>query len=62
MLTKKDAVIGKRVQWRRSDATEHPCFGTIVDVKDDGEVVIAYDDGAMSSTCIDNAVSNVYPA
>jgi hypothetical protein len=62
MLTKKDAVIGKRVQWRPSDAREHPCFGTIRDVKPDGEVIIEYDDGGMSSTYIDNAVSTVYPA
>jgi len=62
MLTKKDAVIGKRVRWRPSDATEHPCFGTIRDVKPDGEIMIEYDDGAISSTYVDNPVSTVYPA
>jgi hypothetical protein len=62
MLAKKDAVIGKRVKWRPSGATEHPCFGTIVAVKDDGEVVVEYDDGGIGSTYIDNVVSTVYPA
>jgi hypothetical protein len=62
MLTKKDAVTGKRVKWRPSDATEHPCFGTIRDVKPDGEVIIEYDDGGMGSTYINNVVSTVYPA
>ncbi len=63
MLTKKDAVIGKRVKWRRSAATtEHPCFGTIRDVKPDGEVIIEYDDGAISSTYVDNPASTVHPA
>lgn len=49
MLTKSDAVIGKRVQWRPSDAMEHPCFGTIRDVKPDGEVIVEYDDGGMAA-------------
>ena len=48
MLTKSDAIIGKRVQWRPSD--EHPCFGTIRAVKPDGEVIVEYDDGGMGST------------
>jgi hypothetical protein len=62
MLTKKDAVVGKRVQWRSSDAAKHLCLGTIRDVKPDGEVIIEYDDGAISSTYVDNPVSTVYPA
>ena len=53
MLTKKDAVIGKRVQWRPSDTTKHLCLGTIRDIKPDGEVIIEYDDGAISSTYVD---------
>jgi hypothetical protein len=62
MLSKKDAVIGKRVQWRPSDAAKRPCHGTIRDVKPDGEVIIEYDDGAISSTYVDNPVSAVSPA
>jgi hypothetical protein len=62
MLTKKDAVIGQRVQWRPSDTTKHLCLGTIRDIKPDGEVIIEYDDGAISSTYVDNPVSPVYPA
>jgi hypothetical protein len=60
MLTKSDAIMGKRVQWRPSD--EHPCFGTIRAVKPDGEVIVEYDDGGMGSTYINNVVSTVYPA
>jgi hypothetical protein len=62
MITKKDAVIGKRVKWRPSDAKGHPCFGTIIAVRPDGEIIVEYDDGAISSTYIDNVVSTVYPA
>jgi hypothetical protein len=62
MLTKKDAVIGKRVQWRPPDTTKRLCLGTIRDIKPDGEVIIEYDDGAISSTYVDNPVSTVYPA
>jgi hypothetical protein len=62
MLTKSDAEIGRRVVWRSPDAAGEVRYGTIADVIDDIEVVIAYDDGAMGMCFVGNKLSNVHPA
>jgi hypothetical protein len=62
MLTKSDAEIGRRVVWRSPDAAGEVRYGTIADVIDDIEVVIAYDDGAMGMCFVGNELSNVEPA
>jgi hypothetical protein len=62
MLTKPDAEIGRRVVWRSPIAAGEVRYGTIADVIDDIEVVIAYDDGAMGLSYIGNEMSNVQPA
>jgi hypothetical protein len=62
MLTKSDAEIGRRVVWRSPDAAGEVRYGTIADVIDDIEVVIAYDDGAMGMCFVGNELSNVHPA
>jgi hypothetical protein len=62
MLSKQDAVVGRRVVWRSLDTRLSPTPGTITDVTDRGEVIILFDDGEDGSTFIDNTASTIYPA
>jgi hypothetical protein len=62
MLSKQDAVIGKRVKWISSDTRLSPTLGTITDVTDRGEITIQYDDGEPGTTFIDNHTARVFPA
>jgi carbamate kinase len=61
MLTKTDAEKGNRIVWRSPDTGEVR-YGTITEIIDDVEVVIAYDDGGMACAYVGNTFSNVRPA
>jgi hypothetical protein len=61
MLTKTDLEIGKRIVWRSPDTGEVR-YGTITEIIDNIEVVIAYDDGGMACVYVGNTFSNVRPA
>ncbi|HWO32888.1 MAG TPA: hypothetical protein VNO32_29175 [Candidatus Acidoferrum sp.] len=61
MLTKADVEIGKRVIWRSPDTGEVR-YGTVTEIIDNIECVIAYDDGAMGMCFVGNELSNVHPA
>jgi hypothetical protein len=61
MLTKADVEIGKRVIWRSPDTGEVR-YGTVTEIIDGVEVVIAYDDGRMGCAYVGNTLSNVSPA
>jgi hypothetical protein len=61
MITEKDAKVGQRVRWRSPDTNEVR-YGDIIEVIDNVEVIIAYDDGAKGMCFIGNELSNVSPA
>ena len=61
MLTKSDAEIGRRVVWRSPDTGETR-FGAIVEIIDNIEIIVAYDDSSMGIVYIGNELSNVHSA
>jgi hypothetical protein len=61
MLTKTDAEKGNRIVWRSPDTGEVR-YGTITEIINNLEVVIAYDDGGMACAYVGNTFSNVRPA
>jgi hypothetical protein len=62
MLTPKDAEVGKRVKWVSPDVAGEVRYGVIVQVIDDVEVIIDFDDGAKGMAFVGNELSNVSPA
>jgi hypothetical protein len=61
MLTPKDAEVGRRVKWIEP-VTGQTRFGVIVEVLDNVEVIIDYDDNSKGIAFINNELSNVHPA
>ena len=61
MLTPRDAEVGRRVKWIEPNTGETR-FGTIVEVLDNIEVIIDFDDGAKGMAFVNNTLSNMHPA
>lgn len=54
MITKAQAKVGQRVEWRSLDESIPAAPGIITAVKPNGEIKITYDDGEDGSTYIES--------